>query len=691
MKAMGGGALTANQDATVNWGSFTPPLRYRTINSGAVCYVQGYIDTPRLPSPLGTSGIRILKLLLPIGRIPLEMLPATSTKPTDWAPSKHKWPKCESSWMTQPVPSTLSQTAASHTDLDTRIADTSPSDRLPPWGVVGYFVQLYLKYCNCQPLPLFSSEDLTTTFSSRDPELILAMLALASRFDPDNSAVSQADLSRTFESRATPARDMIMRRVTHGPVELSTIQALCLLSVAEFNHGNTPRASTYISLAIDLVSSSGLSSEHRRPNCDYIDDERRRCYWSVVLLRNLYGVSPSTFSFVQDERTPRLPQRPQPPLGISCQITDAALEQPDGPSSSNEPSDHGIFAYVVQLSQVWQRAARFANRRGNVGSLPAWSPQSEYSQITAELMEVETRLPYKYRFRPSRFLNQDHHELEQHRDFWASWILLQILYHTILCLLNHPLLLFLRLRDFRVTMVPEVFLQHTADLTETHTEWVIHMLDLCEKNEFRLFDPFLAHCAAIAATIYLQQSFSDDNEVRTAKQRSFGKCVSFIRDLGSFWPYVNQLADKIEDFEKVVSNSFRDSASQRPPNSRISIDLSLFWEIIEASFVSELPQDADGYFGASLTSHRRSSSSGEVLRSRLLPKPTRLNHHSIGSRFEDAESTSALLSRDSTENSEVRTADFMNEEVSILAQSYFAQGQDLAGSLDDWWLSGQPT
>ncbi|KIW91129.1 uncharacterized protein Z519_08023 [Cladophialophora bantiana CBS 173.52] len=591
----------------------------------------------------------------------------------------------------QPVPSTLSQTATSHTDLDTRIADISPSDRLPPRGVVGYFVQLYLKYCNCQPLPLFSFEHLTTTFSSRDPELILAMLALASRFDLDNSAVSQADLSRTFESRATPARDMIMRRVTHGPIELSTIQALCLLSVAEFNHGNTPRASTYISLAIDLVSSSGLSSEHRRLNYDHIDDERRRCYWSVVLLRNLYGVSSSTFSFVQDERTPKLPQRPQPPAGISSQMTDAALEQPDGPSSSTEPSDHGIFAYVVQLSQVWQRAVRFANRRGNVGTLPAWSPQSEYSQITAELMEVETRLPYKYRFRPSRFLNQDHHELEQHRDFWASWILLQILYHTILCLLNHPLLLFLRLRNFRVTMVPEVFLQHTADLTETHTEWVIHMLDLCEKNGFRQFDPFLAHCAAIAATIYLQQSFSDDNEVRTAKQGSFRKCVSFIRDLGSFWPYVNQLADKIEDFEKVVSNSFHDSASQRPPNSRISIDLSLFWEIIEASFVSELPKDADGYFGASLTSHRQSSSSGEVLRSRLLPKPTRLNHHNIALRAEDAESTTAFLPRDSTQNSEVRTADFINEEVSILAQSYFAQGQDLAGSLDDWWLSGQPT
>ncbi|KIW31360.1 uncharacterized protein PV07_03016 [Cladophialophora immunda] len=593
--------------------------------------------------------------------------------------------------VTQPVPSILPGTATSHIDLDTPSLDVSPCDGLPPWSVVGHYVQLYLKHCNCQPLALFSPEVLMTNFTSREPELILAMLTLASRFDTATPNVSQMDISRMFESRATQARELIMSRVTHGPIELSTIQALCLLSLAEFNHGNTPRASTYISLAMDLVSSSGLASEHRRPDYDRSDDERRRCYWSLLLLRNLYGVSTSTFSFVQDERTPRLPQRPEPPAGTSSQMTDTALEQADAPNSSNEPSDLGIFAYVVQLSQVWQRAARFANRRGNIGTLPAWSPQSEYSQITAELMDLETRLPYKYRFRPSRFLDQDRGQLEKHRDFWASWILLQILYHTILCLLNHPLLLFLRLRNFRVTMVPEVFLQHTADLTETHTEWIVHVLDLCQKNDFPQFDPFLAHCAAIAATVYLQQSFSDDVEVKATKQASFRKCVSFIRDLGSFWPYINQLADKIENFEKVVSDSFLDSASQRPPDPRIFIDLSLFWEIIESSFVSELPKNADGYFGASLTSHRQSSSSGEVLRSRLLPKPTRLNHHGTTPRSEDAESAVALPPRDYTRASEIRNVDYMNEGVSILAQSYFAQGQDLAGSLDDWWLSGQPT
>src|ERR1700761_4798558 len=171
--------------------------------------------------------------------------------------------------------------------------------------------------------------------------------------------------------------------------------------------GNAPQASTYSSLALDLVLSSGLSSEDRWTKSDIVHEERRRCYWSVVLLKNLYGSCVGIFVFVHDEKTPNLPQSPQPPAGLSSLMTDAALEQPESLNNASGPSDLGIIAYVIQLSEIWQKTARYANRRGMVGGLPPWSAQSDYAQITAELMDVETRLPYKYRFRPARFGEQD--------------------------------------------------------------------------------------------------------------------------------------------------------------------------------------------------------------------------------------------------------------------------------------------
>jgi hypothetical protein len=259
------------------------------------------------------------------------------------------------------------------------------------------------------------------------------------------------------------------------------------------------------------------------------------------MLKYLYGTPAPSFAFIRDDKTPGVPQSPRTPASSSSQMTDAALEQPESATNSGGPTDLGIVAYVIQLSEMWQKAARYAHRRGKAGEPPPWSTQSEYSLITAKLMEQETQLPYKYRFRPARFEDQDPGQLYKHHDFWASWVFLQMLYHTVLCLLNHPLLLSLRLRNFRINMVPEIFLQHTADLTTQHTEWIVYLIEICEQKDFELRNPFLAHSAAIAATVYLQQSYSEDTEVRSTKQEKFRKCLGFIKSLGRFWPYIEQL------------------------------------------------------------------------------------------------------------------------------------------------------
>ncbi|EXJ59024.1 hypothetical protein A1O7_06455 [Cladophialophora yegresii CBS 114405] len=518
-------------------------------------------------------------------------------------------------------------------------------------------------------------------------------MAIASRFEVTSTGIHDTAWIRKFEEFAVPGRELIMRRIACGPIELSTIQALCLISMADFNSGNTPQASTYSTLAMDLASSSGLSSDSRRlkPDSGHEAQERLRCYWSIVLLKNLHGSHASSVAFVHDEKTPGFPESPRPPAGLSSLMTDAALEQPETTNSACGPSDLGVVAYVIQLSEIWQKTARYAHRRGKVSGLPPWSTQSGYAQITAELMDSETRLPYKYRFRPAKFAEQDPAQLQEHHEFWASWILLQMLYHTVLCLLNHPLLLSLRLRNFRVTMVPEVFLQHTADLTATHTEWIVHLLDVCERKAFVLYNPFLAHSAAIAATIYLQQSYTENSAVRSTKQECFRKCVTFIKRLGLYWPYIEQLALKIEQFEQVVSASYREPTSQQLPDSKVFIDLDLFWEIIESPFVTELPRTTKPYFGASLASHRQPIHSEEVLRSRLLPEPTRIGSD-VNRTDDNTDPAPAMQLPTFAADPSNPTPDLLppeNREASILAQNYFALGEDLVGNLDEWWFSRQ--
>ncbi|GME22748.1 C6 transcription [Neofusicoccum parvum] len=335
-----------------------------------------------------------------------------------------------------------------------------------------------------------------------------------------------------------------------------------------------------------------------------------------------------------------------------------------------------------------------------------------------QMMEFESHMPYKHRFRPAKFAERPTEELEKQRDYWCPWLFSQVIYHTIMCLLNHPLILSLRLRNFRVS-IPEIFLQHTADLIASHTDWVIHFMDILEEKSFRVTDPFIGNCVAVVATIYLQQSFADDAGIRNEKRNNFLKCLNFVRKLGSHWPHIAQISSKLQHFEATVSASYRDSAASpspdNPTQSSVFIDLTSFWEILEAVFTADGSADAAGsLFGASLWPHRSSSAQAaprpEVVSSRLLPEPTypQAGRGSVSTPTTTA--TAAAAAAGSGGAAGGATAELEheheqeqgvdqgmggigfagdNDELAVLAQSYFAQGQDFVRGVDDWWTFGQ--
>ena len=119
--------------------------------------------------------------------------------------------------------------------------------------------------------------------------------------------------------------------------------------------------------------------------------------------------------------------------------------------------------------------------------------------------------------------------------------------------------------------------------------------------------------------------------------------------------------------------------------------MNLFWDIIESSFINELPETAKPYFGPSLTSHRQTVQPGEVLRTRLLPEPTRIGPE-IDRRADDTPSALDLLPSSSMPNPQDPEVDLLapvDGEASILALNYFALGEDFVGNLDDWWFPRQ--
>jgi hypothetical protein len=61
-----------------------------------------------------------------------------------------------------------------------------------------------------------------------------------------------------------------------------------------------------------------------------------------------------------------------------------------------------------------------------------------------------------------------------------------------------------------------------------------------EAKMYKVTDPFLGHCAAIVATIYLQESFVDDLAIREEKMGNFAQCLGFVRGFVE-WPHIGRL------------------------------------------------------------------------------------------------------------------------------------------------------
>ncbi|RAL59617.1 hypothetical protein DID88_006476 [Monilinia fructigena] len=563
------------------------------------------------------------------------------------------------------------------------------SRKLPPYEIITSVAKTYLLYCDCQPLPVFCRKGFVETLSERDPEVIFSVLALAIRFSEEE--VFRDNKTELINGYLEAAQSIISGRIFGGQVELSTLQSLCLLSLVDFSNGNTRQASVHSSLAMSLAHNAGLTTESHAPLSDSLREERRRCFWSLFLLKRLHGAEFSVIDFAGEESFPWYPETTGKPLN-PCHFT--SRETPDISSpefATSDTQDKGVIAYAIQLSEVWFKITRYARRRGNPSTLPPWSPQSDYALIMAQQMDFETRTSQIHRFKSAKFSQRSTEDLHANRDYWGPWLFIQFLYHTNLCLLNNPLLLSLRLKNIK-SAIPEIFLQHISDLISSHASWVIKYIDMLEVKSFKVSDPFFAHCVAIIATIYLQECFAEDPIVRQEKRDNFDKCLRFIRDFKE-WPHVSRMAEKLQRLCDTVSSTYTNlDAPPQTPNRSLLIDLGQFWEILEYSSSSEKPASARRLFGASLYS-ASIPTTHEISHASSLPEPTRVDRQDFEGSGSSSVNTSAVNVGEGGmvgQEQEFVHAPFQysDDELAVLAESFFHHRGEGLGNLEDLWNAG---
>ena len=129
------------------------------------------------------------------------------------------------------------------------------------------------------------------------------------------------------------------------------------------------------------------------------------------------------------------------------------------------------------------------------------------------------------------------------------------------------------------------------------------------------------------------------------------------------------------------------------PSRRLLIDLGQFWEILEYSSSSEIPGLAKQLFGPSLHSAFRGFTT-EIAQTSALPEPTPVDKQDFSNSVPNSVRNSARPEEGlgDPQFGGARQADvpflYNEDELAVLAESFFQQRGEFDGNVDNWWNTG---
>ncbi|RFU26534.1 hypothetical protein B7463_g9796, partial [Scytalidium lignicola] len=460
----------------------------------------------------------------------------------------------------------------------------SHSSTLPPKDVVLEAVQLYFQYCHRQPLWLFERSDLNHLESCPE-EIIFSLLALAVRYS--NAPFFECRSQDFSQKYSEIARGHIMLRIAQGTVQLSTIQSLCLLAFANFVARDTHLAWLHISLANSLSHFADMDVELNDGDYSSVAEAKRRVFYSIHLLNNLYGPRSMTLNILEGIDKPHYVGSKQ---DTSWETSKPPPLMPQEFLNDTETSRGGIWIYMVQQSSLWAEVRNYIAHCADGDPKPPWAPDSRNTMIGAHLMDLETRFPTYYRYDAARFLDRSNEELQRNREFWSPWLYLQFSYHAVHSVLNHPFLLSSRPFNSVPMTVPNTFWKTSSEMAFLHSSWTARLIDMVTEKDYQISDPFIGYNVAVAATIHLYYCRAADSRVRNSAETKLAKCMKFVEGLGMVWPVCRLMHEKLAELVQSAFNSNKQSGDQEGNFRTVSINIALMWDILDYASLGRRPQ-----------------------------------------------------------------------------------------------------
>ncbi|CAG9990857.1 unnamed protein product [Clonostachys byssicola] len=370
-----------------------------------------------------------------------------------------------------------------------------------------------------------------------------------------------------------------------GVARLEVIQALCLQTLTALAACKPNVAWMTIGIASRLVSCRALRSDENSND----KDRSLRCRWSVFCLEKIFSPHMSIpAKYLDGLEYPS--SAPLPPLLTSAGAGDKVAGLYD---SDEAVTDLGINSYYIQMISVWGDVATWLHdiKLGN-DEIP-WRPESGHTKLSTRYYEFERQLPHMHLLRNVSFTTRTASEIFEQREYWTSWVLMQILFHAVPATINHPFIHLVAVR--RSTKGPQshAFLQQTVDLAIFHSAWVFRILQCSEGFGLEITSPLVGHLVAILAIVPCLFRFAVDEKVSNRAVKDLKWCQDYLARASLIWPHMSQKLDLLRNLQHIADHQ----RSNHEGGNTIMFQPSLVWalldpEICHMNTSNEIPDES---------------------------------------------------------------------------------------------------
>ncbi|KAF5557168.1 hypothetical protein FPHYL_7757 [Fusarium phyllophilum] len=417
----------------------------------------------------------------------------------------------------------------------------SPANPEPPPDLLADFVNAYREKLYFQPLPLFDPKRLQLKIGTLPQYLRWSFLALSLHYTSHNFYYGLE--GKAIEYYTTSAKSVVVDMAAEGLAQLEVIQALCLLALCDHIAGKSSRAWMMISMAAKLESLR--LSESKASGSRQSDDAISRCHWSIAILESTFTPHCNTlFEVAHAPNYPKSVPRPTALHGMKTYCADLT------DAYEANVQDVGIVATCLGYISVWGSIISYLRDIRNGANEYPWLATSRHNQLTVKLYELENITSHRHLIRNAPFPDQPPSELSENREYWAPWVLFQVMMHATQAILNNPFVQLVALRRAGRNFQPRSFLQNTVDQALFHAEWVSRL-------------------------------FARDRKVSEKAKENLSICETFLEHLSREWPHIAEKVEILRTLNIKVKKKRQSPQDDESSSATIQFEPDMMWELLD--------------------------------------------------------------------------------------------------------------